>query len=311
MGLIIAIGVLIVVISSIVDNRIIKNSYYTIESSKLKKNCRIVFLSDLHGNDFGAVESKGTNAADGKGTNAVESKDPTVSTNSGSGNEKLIQAVKATNPDLILVGGDMITAKANKVESENWDSAFALIEGLKEYPIFYGIGNHEYRMDIYREDFGDAFDKYMGRLKDAGVTVLYNEQQLLDEYGIDIKGLAIDRKYYKRFAREDMPVSYLEECVSGIGEVFSVMLAHNPEYFPRYKEVADLTLSGHVHGGIARLPILGGVISPRLTLFPKYDGGLFRADDRAMIISRGLGSHTLPFRVFNPCELCIIDLKKK
>ena len=59
-----------------------------------------------------------------------------------------------------------------------------------------------------------------------------------------------------------------------------------------------------------RLPVLGGVISPRLRLFPRYDGGRFEMDGRVMILGRGLGTHTLPVRIFNPGELVVIRLKK-
>ena len=69
-------------------------------------------------------------------------------------------------------------------------------------------------------------------------------------------------------------------------------------------------LSGHVHGGIMRLPALGGVLSPALTLFPKYDGGMFKEDNSTMILSRGLSSHTPPVRIFNPGELIVIDLNR-
>ena len=58
-----------------------------------------------------------------------------------------------------------------------------------------------------------------------------------------------------------------------------------------------------------RLPALGGVLSPALTLFPKYDGGMFKEDNSTMILSRGLSSHTPPVRIFNPGELIVIDLK--
>ncbi|MDE7197816.1 MAG: hypothetical protein K2O15_02920, partial [Lachnospiraceae bacterium] len=85
---------------------------------------------------------------------------------------------------------------------------------------------------------------------------------------------------------------------------------HNPVYFDAYEAWgADLVVSGHVHGGIMRLPVLGGVISPALTLFPKYDGGVFYEKESTMILSRGLSSHTLPIRIFNPGELIVIDLK--
>ena len=65
---------------------------------------------------------------------------------------------------------------------------------------------------------------------------------------------------------------------------------------------------GHVHGGLMRLPFLGGVISPRLILFPKYDGGRFEHGNSVMLLSRGLGTHTLPIRIFNPGELVFIRI---
>ena len=73
---------------------------------------------------------------------------------------------------------------------------------------------------------------------------------------------------------------------------------------------ADLTVSGHVHGGIIRVPLWGkGVASPNIRLFPKYDGGLFFEKGKTMLLSRGLGIHTIPFRLFNPGELWVVDFK--
>ena len=69
-------------------------------------------------------------------------------------------------------------------------------------------------------------------------------------------------------------------------------------------------VSGHVHGGLMRLPFLGGVISPAMKLFPEYDGGIFSEGNAKMVLSRGLGSHTLPIRIFNPGELILIRLTK-
>ena len=78
-------------------------------------------------------------------------------------------------------------------------------------------------------------------------------------------------------------------------------------YFDYYaKWGADLVLSGHVHGGLLRLPIIGGVISPQIKLFPKYTGGLYKLNKAVMIVSRGLGTHTIRFRFFNPPELVVV-----
>ena len=70
----------------------------------------------------------------------------------------------------------------------------------------------------------------------------------------------------------------------------------------------DLVLSGHVHGGLVRLPFLGGVIAPNLHLFPKYDGGKFKEGDSTMILSRGLGIHSVEFRMWNRAELVVLEL---
>ena len=98
---------------------------------------------------------------------------------------------------------------------------------------------------------------------------------------------------------------------------FEILLAHNPIYFSEYVEWgADLILSGHVHGGVAKIPFLGGVIAPSFQLFPKYDGGKFQElgkDGRikTMILSRGLGAHTIPIRIFNPGELVVVKIQKE
>ena len=93
--------------------------------------------------------------------------------------------------------------------------------------------------------------------------------------------------------------------------VFAEFLAHNPEYFDAYAGWgADLTVSGHVHGGIMRFPFVGGIISPRLFTFPRSYGGEYDRDGHKLIVSCGLGTHTIHVRVFNPGELSVIDVKK-
>ena len=71
-------------------------------------------------------------------------------------------------------------------------------------------------------------------------------------------------------------------------------------------------LSGHVHGGLIRLPLLGPVLSPDYTFFPKYSQGIYKKNNTQMIVSRGLGfSRRLPFRIFNNGEVVIINLNKE
>ncbi len=60
-----------------------------------------------------------------------------------------------------------------------------------------------------------------------------------------------------------------------------------------------------------RLPFLGGVIAPSYKIFPKYDGGVFKSGNSVMLLGRGMGSHTIPLRFFNPAELYDVTLKPK
>ncbi|MCR4755092.1 MAG: metallophosphoesterase [Lachnospiraceae bacterium] len=276
-GLILIIWVFAVIIC-IDINRFVKREY-TIYSDKIDSECSLVLLADLHGKEYG--------------------KD----------NYKLISAIKEINPDIICAAGDMLTARPISIYKRT-DKALKFFEYLKDYKVYYGIGNHEYRMKMYTEDYGVAYADYILALKELGITVLENDHAYVDGTGIRIQGLMIDREYYKRFEHHQMKPEYIHNLTGEWKpEDFCIMLAHNPEYFEAYAASgADLTLSGHVHGGIMRLPFLGGVISPRLTLFPKYTGGIYNEGKAQMILSRGLGYHTLPLRIFNPGELIHIRL---
>ena len=104
---------------------------------------------------------------------------------------------------------------------------------------------------------------------------------------------------------------YIKELIGTADkDSFNVLLAHNPDYFPAYAQWgADLVLSGHVHGGMVRIPWWKGVVSPSIRLFPKYDGGKFEEGNSTMILSRGLGMHTIPVRLFNPAEIVVVELE--
>jgi predicted MPP superfamily phosphohydrolase len=130
--------------------------------------------------------------------------------------------------------------------------------------------------------------------------------------GIRLTGLDLPPAYYKKRRITPLDAMTIEE-LAGAAErpYFNVLLAHSPEYFEAYARWgADLTLSGHFHGGIIRLPFIGGVISPYLRLFPKYDKGLYHSynNESCMVLTAGLGTHTVP-RVNNPPELVLITFE--
>lgn len=252
---------------------------YEIESPKITKECKFVLLSDLHNKSFGEQ------------------------------NQRLVRKIEELAPDGILVAGDILTAYERK---RRHHVAISLMQQLgAKYPVYYGMGNHEQRIGLDRKTFGSLYETYLDSLRQAGIEPLINEKVSLPAANITICGLLLDRCYYQKFTKAFMPETYLSDMLGTASSgQFQILIAHNPEYFEEYAAWgADLTVSGHMHGGLMRLPFLGGVISPRLTLFPHYDGGRFEKDSSVMILSRGLGTHTLPIRIFNPGELAVISLK--
>ncbi len=252
--------------------------YYRMTHPKLTKSLRIVVLADLHETVY------------------------------GEGNIRLMSAVKELKPDLILVAGDMVTADTKT----DFSSSASLLKALAgEFPVYYGMGNHESRIAANRQEYGGRYEAYRQELTDAGVVFLQNENVVLSKYNIVVHGLELEECYYYKLTKRKLPVDYMEAKAGSAGDsYFHILVAHNPDFFPQYAGWgADLVVSGHVHGGIVRLPLLGGVISTSFRLFPKYDGGLFSEKESSMIISRGLGSHTIPLRMFNPGECVVIDMK--
>lgn len=91
---------------------------------------------------------------------------------------------------------------------------------------------------------------------------------------------------------------------------FTVLLSHRPELFDLYVDSGiDLVFSGHAHGGQFGLPFVGGLVTPNQGFFPKYDAGRFDKDNTTMIVSRGVGNSLIPFRINNPPEVVVVELK--
>lgn len=81
-------------------------------------------------------------------------------------------------------------------------------------------------------------------------------------------------------------------------DAVQILLAHNPMFAKEYADWgADITVCGHTHGGLVRIPGIGSVISPQFELFPKYDAGEFEFDGKKVYVSKGLGTHTFHIRV--------------
>ena len=254
---------------------------FELTSEKLKAPERnFVFLSDLHNNQFGKNQ------------------------------EKLLRAIERVRPDAVLIGGDMMVCKRGKLDLK---PSLALVRALTEkYPVFYANGNHEERMKRETEVYGDSYQTFCQELEKAGVVYLSDESA---EFGDDIRitGCNMQERYYRhRFTVPQMEEGELERHV-GIADSkrYQILLLHSPLFFDRCRRWgADLTLCGHFHGGTIHLPFLGGVMTPQFQFFLPWCAGQFNKEGKTMIVSRGLGTHSINIRFHNKPELVHICLRK-
>lgn len=251
---------------------------YTIYSGKLKKPMRnFVFLSDLHNNMFGKE------------------------------NEKLIQEIDRIKPDGVLIGGDMMICHGG----QDVDVVLHLVKTLaSRYPVYYGNGNHEERMSEGAERPGNRYAEFRRELSEAGVHYLSDESAEFDE-DIRLTGCNLDVQYYRhRFTVPQLPPGEIEEHVGESDDRrFQILLLHSPLFFEGCRRWgADLTLSGHFHGGTIRIPFFGGVMTPQYQFFLPWCAGRFDEAGKTMVVSRGLGTHSINIRINDKPQLVQLRL---
>lgn len=283
----IAIGIIVILILAVcviswIENRKLTITSYPVASAKIPESfdgCRIVVLADLHNAVFGER------------------------------NERLLQAIRQQKPDYIILAGDMLVGKQGASTAV---PAELLQELSKLAPVYYGMGNHEMRIARKPEEYGSMWEDYKNRLGTSVIWLVDKSVMLTrGKEQIALYGLDLDPIYYKRFKKHPMKETYLKQKLGASdANRYDILIAHNPNYFPEYAAWgADLVLSGHIHGGMIRLPGLGGCLSPMFHIFPKYDRGWYQEGNSVMLLSGGLGNHTFKFRVHNLPELLVVTLQ--
>ena len=292
LGAIIACLVILFIINIVDLNRYVVRSV-AIYDSKVKKKLKVCFVSDLH---------------------------------NYSCTPKFYEDIKEFAPDVILCGGDTITATKGRKQ----DRAYYFLKELSEIaPTLTALGNHEYRAKIYPEVYGSMYDEFAAKMDEYKIPILSNSSHYFEENNIKVSSVDIDRSFYKRFKVYQMDDDYIESLIGKLeDDKYNILLAHNPDYFKYYNAYgSDLILSGHVHGGLIRLPLLHGVAHPGIRFFPKYSGGVYDDNGKYVryadsyvssknavirfIVSCGIGFHTLPLRLFDPGELIFITIDSK
>ena len=141
-------------------------------------------------------------------------------------------------------------------------------------------------------------------LKENGVFVLENNKKNITKGQESISILGIkDKSVNKNYQQILAVLSKTEK------PAFQILLSHRPELLSVYSQYdIDLVFTGHAHGGQIRIPFVGGIFAPHQGFFPKYTSGVHQQNQTTMIISRGLGNSTFPFRIHNRPELVVVTL---
>lgn len=250
---------------------------YRINSKKINKSCRIALVSDLHDRPCRDV----------------------------------VEGLKRQKPDIITVVGDLtsrIDCREGELPPCNGDklashaAAFELLTAAAGMaPTYYSLGNHELCGHYYRKNYGRIpLDENLEAIKKTG-AVLLDDEYIVEKSGMLIGGLTSGHTAVDLIPK----TQWLADFTSKNG--FKLLLCHHPEYYEKYlldKDI-DLILSGHAHGGQIRL-FGKGLLAHGQGLFPKYTSGVY---DGKIVVGRGLANTAgLIPRLFNPCELVIIEL---
>ncbi len=221
----------------------------------------------------------------------------------GEGNAKLIELLTQTDPDMIVITGDLIDSRHTDIEIA---LEFAR-QAIKLAPVYYVSGNHEARVREHEE-------LKMG-LTEASVVILENQKVQITREGESITLMGIDDPSFQEdylFGDAESVSRQAIEDLQHESDGYTVLLSHRPELFDTYVDFGvNLVFSGHAHGGQFRLPFVGGLVAPNQGFFPKYDAGLFSEENTNMIVSRGVGNSIIPIRFNNRPEIIVVALNSE
>lgn len=214
--------------------------------------------------------------------------------------DQIIRHIEDAAPDLLAFLGDVVQLPEGRAgEAKKIAEAFA-----DTLPIYAVSGDHESQNDAY----WDIYDT----LHWAGVKWLTDDAVILEKEGDSILLLGLSNSKNSHVSEEEIEEkrSFIAEQTAGY-EGFSILLNHRSDMYPDIKDAgADLILSGDSHGGVIRLPFLGGVYGDD-GKFPNYEYGLFAEEESTLVVSGGCDKNPKKMRVWNPPEVVLVTLERE
>ncbi len=278
-------GVITLTAYLICDQYVIMTPEYTIKSDKVKNGFTIALISDLHNTDL------------------------------GNHNQRVLDTLKTKSPDMIAVVGDMVDRWATDITP-----TLHLMKNLPDIaPTYYVMGNHDKscpQYETFKQEIMDSGVHFLRASENGGdilskaeTTTVFNDDK------VHILGL---HTYSNGEYEDPRYTAIMDKFCSKSG--FKILLCHYPEFTTwffgqdkYYETNFDLMLCGHTHGGIIRIPFVGGLIAPNQGFFPEYDRGIFTIDENNknpyhMVITGGLGQDRRCIRINNFPQITLIHV---
>lgn len=280
-GILAALLVLLLIaagISAYVCSRSIKVSQYDVSLEGIKSPVRMAVVADLHGKVY------------------------------GDDNAPLFDKVAAQKPDVIVLLGDLFPSHFTEADR---DFVVDLTRQMQEIaPVYFAMGNHE---TSYTAEYGDG---WIEEIRATGALVFDEEWKDLTLGGTTVRiGGSMGHGYLFGRTHDEFEASADFKFLTEMQEspYPAILLAHWPDTValsdgPRRWQI-DLVLCGHTHGGVIRVPGIGGLYAPVQGWWPRFDYGEYQLNEgMRMIITSGLSGHNRIPRIFNLPEIEVIDL---
>jgi uncharacterized protein len=238
-------------------------------------NFRITFISDIHADEF----------------------------TDSSRLQKFINDVNQTKPDLVLVGGDMISSGSKYI-----DTAAVYLGKIKsKYGIYSCVGDHDFW--AYGNDYSRSLNKIMVALKKHHIKMIDNGNEKI-KVDTAVIGITFITNAYVRTTPRYVVDSLYEQIDN---PDLRILVTHQPKkntIDEASHEGYDLLLAGHTHGGQITFLFPFKNLSPTLVETP-YVRGNFQIGKMFMIVTRGLGMSIIPMRYNSTPEITAIILQTK
>lgn len=225
----------------------------------------------------------------------------------------IVADTSALKPDLIVLLGDYVSGMnmvTDYVHSSEWSAA---LSGLTApLGVFAVLGNHDWWEDRTAQRSGQGPTIAGKALEAVGIPVLENKSIRLEKNGKGFWLSGLGDQIALLPGRGSGRTTWagkddLKGTLAQVDDDDAVMLlAHEPDIFPRVPQRVSLTLSGHTHGGQVRLFGWSPVVSSRFG--NRYAYGHIEEGGRHLIVSGGLGMSIAPLRFGVRPEIVLLEL---